>query len=572
MIVFKKLRYMNILSTGNVFTEIQFNRSPSTLIVGENGAGKSTMIEALTFVLYGKPFRNINKPQLLNSITGKGLLVEIEFSIGKINYLIRRGMKPNLFEIYQNGKMLNQNAGMRDDQEFLEKQILKLNYKSFSQIVVLGSANYVPFMQLPAMQRRAVVEDLLDIQIFSVMNSLLKDKIGANKSTLYEVENRIMLVEQKIEMHSKHLNKMKANNDELINRKRIKMDEHQAAVHALEKEINDVVAEMEPLNEKVADHETVTKKRSKLTQMEDLLTDKARKLQKEISFFHDHDNCPTCKQGIDHDFKTTTIQERQAKTDEVSKALTDIEQEIHKVTERLSEIAEINNEISRLNKKYSDNNQQIAFYQRLINDLSEEIDELQNKTPDIDDDGVNESDELKQELKKLEDTREEISHHKAVLDVASVLLKDTGIKTKIIRQYVPIMNKLINKYLAAMDFFVNFELDESFSETIKSRHRDEFTYASFSEGEKLRIDLALMFTWRAIAKLRNSASTNLLIMDEVFDSSLDSAGTEEFLKILESLTQDTNTFIISHKGDQLADKFRSILRFEKHGNFSKIAA
>lgn len=570
MLLFKKIRYQNILSTGNVFTEIQLDRSPSTLIVGENGAGKSTFIEALTFALYGKPFRNINKPQLLNSITGKNLLVEVEFSIGSIDYLIRRGIKPNVFEIYQNGKQLNQNAGARDDQEFLEKQILKLNYKSFSQIVVLGSANYIPFMQLPSQQRRLVVEDLLDIQIFSVMNSLLKTKIAANKDSLSDIESKIMLCEQKIEMHELHMTKMKANSDELIDRKKEKINEQTRLVEQLGAQLIDLQSRIDEQQSLIEDAETTEKRRAKLSQMEDQLAEKAKKLNKEIKFFHDHDNCPTCKQGIDHEFKTETIQQREAKTQEVMDALDQIELEISKTSERLAEIQTINQNITSLNREYTNLNQQISLAQRVINDINEEIEVLENQSISIHQDTAD-IEKATRELNLLHGNKEQLSHDKAVMDVASALLKDTGIKTRIIKQYVPIMNKLINKYLAAMDFFVNFELDESFTETIKSRHRDEFSYASFSEGEKLRIDLALMFTWRAIAKLRNSASTNLLIMDEVFDSSLDSAGTEEFLKILESLTGESNTFIISHKGDQLFDKFQSIIKFEKHGNFSRIA-
>lgn len=571
MIVFKKLRYQNLLSTGNQFTEITLNRSKSTLVVGENGAGKSSFIEALTFALYGKPFRNINKPQLINAITGKGLLVELEFSIGKKEYMIRRGMKPTVFEIYQNGQMLNQNAGARDDQEFLEKNILKLNFKSFSQIVVLGSANYVPFMQLPAMQRRAVVEDLLDIQIFSIMNSILKDKIATNKTDLQEVEYQINLTEQKIELHSKHIDALRANNDELIEQKKQKVREHNEAIDNLSIDTDALLEKVEALNAKIADHEKVNKRKSKLVQMESTLEDKIRKLNKEIQFFHDHDNCPTCKQGIDHDFKNETITNRQAKTLEVNDALQKLEAEIEAANNRLSEISKLNTEIQALNTKIQSNNQSIGFYQRYIKDLNKEIEDLQAQATKIETD-ADDTEKYRKELAAFGKQKETLSKQKAVYDVASHLLKDSGIKTKIIRQYVPIMNKLINKYLAAMDFFVNFELDESFNETIKSRFRDDFSYASFSEGEKMRIDLALMFTWRAIAKLRNSASTNILIMDEVFDSSLDSAGTEEFLKILESLTQDTNTFIISHKGDQLYDKFHSVIRFEKHANFSRIAA
>lgn len=571
MIQFKKLRYQNILSTGNQFTELDLDRSSSTLIVGENGAGKSTFIEALTFALYGKPFRNINRPQLLNSITGKGLLVECEFTIGKKDYMIRRGMKPNIFEIFQNGQMLNQNAGSRDDQEYLEKNILKLNFKSFGQIVVLGSANYVPFMQLPSMQRRAVVEDLLDIQIFSVMNSLLKDKINTNREDMGNVDYKISLLEQKIELHSKHIDALKSNNDDLIAQKHTKIQEHDRAIVLHRAAVEGMMEQVGELNQQIADQNKIESRKTKLVQMESSLEDRIRKLNKEIQFFHDHDNCPTCKQGIDHDFKTKTLDARSSKKGEIEEALTKIETDITTTQERLNFINRTNEQIQQFNVSIQSNNQQISFLQRYINDLNKEIEDLVEQgnkiNTDLDDTGKYET-----ELAGHKKQKELLSKQKVVFDTAAHLLKDTGIKTRIIKQYVPVMNKLINKYLAAMDFFVNFELDESFNETIKSRFRDEFSYASFSEGEKMRIDLALMFTWRAIAKLRNSASTNLLIMDEVFDSSLDSSGTEEFLKILETLAGDTNTFIISHKGDQLFDRFHSIIKFEKHSNFSRIVA
>ena len=571
MIIFKKLRYQNLLSTGNQFTELDLNRSKSTLVVGENGAGKSTFIEALTFALYGTPFRNINKPQLINSITGKNLVVELEFSIGKKEYMVRRGIKPNVFEIFLNGRLIDQTADIREYQEMLEKQILKLNFKSFSQIVVLGSANYVPFMQMKSQDRRKVVEDLLDIQIFSVMNSLLKEKQQTNRSDLQDVDYKIDLCQQKIDMHRKHIDTLKANNDELIEQKRQKIREHQEGVDSYGIDIETLMEQVEALNQQVADQDKVANRKTKLVQMEASLEDRVRKLNKEIQFFHDHDNCPTCKQGIDHDFKNETIQSRQLKTQEVSEAISKIESEIEGANDRLNIIADINKSITSVNTKIQENNQQIKFLNRYITDLTKEIKDLEDQADKITTD-QDETSSFVEELENHSKRKEMLSNQKAVFDVSSHLLKDTGIKTKIIRQYVPIMNKLINKYLAAMDFFVNFELDESFNETIKSRFRDDFSYASFSEGEKMRIDLSLMFTWRAIAKLRNSASTNLLIMDEVFDSSLDAGGTEEFLKILESLTLDTNTFIISHKGDQLYDKFHSVLRFEKHANFSRIAA
>lgn len=571
MILFKKLRWQNLLSTGNQFTEVLLNKSKSTLIVGENGAGKSTILDALSFVLYGKPFRNINKPQLLNSITGKGLLVEIEFSIGNKEYLIRRGIKPGIFEVYQNGNLINQNSDVREYQDMLEKTILKMNHKSFGQIVVLGSANYVPFMQLNAGERRGVVEDLLDIQIFSVMNSLLKDKINQNKSDIREAEYQIELIEQKIELTQKHIESLQSNNDDLIAAK-------EGMIEDLQQQIDDTFRHIEALNKNIAelsahiaDADAVANKKTKILELESTLETKIRALKKEVSFFHDHDNCPTCKQGIDHDFKESRIENRKTQLAEVEEAMSKLDGKITAINDRIKEITYVNNQITSLNNEITECNGDIRSWNNSIDTLKKEIHTIRANTTQIDN-SQNEIDELRKDFGRKNKRKYELLDQKEVLDIASSLLKDTGIKTRIIKQYVPIINKLVNKYLAALDFFVNFELDEKFNETIKSRFRDEFSYASFSEGEKMRIDLALMFTWRAIAKLRNSASTNLLIMDEVFDSSLDVGGTEEFLKILDGLTSDSNVFIISHKGDQLYDKFHSVIRFEKHKNFSRIAA
>lgn len=571
MILFKKLRYMNLLSTGNQFTEIILNRSKSTLIVGENGAGKSSLIDALSFVLYGKPYRNINKPQLINSITGKGMLVEVEFTIGRKEYLIRRGIKPNVFEVYLNGTLINQNSDIREYQEMLEKTILKMNHKSFTQIVVLGSANYVPFMQLSAGERRAVIEDLLDIQIFSVMNTLLRDKITLNKTAIRDADYQIELIEQKIEMQRKHIDSLKNNNESLVQTKQALLDELESKISLAETSSGLLSNKIEELNVLIADQDKISKKKTKLIELESQLETKIKNLRREIKFFHDHDNCPTCKQGIDHDFKNKTIETRDGKTKEINEALSTLEQEILNVNSRIEEITKINSQITLLNSTISNNNVDIRSWNNSVKTLTSEIQSIRANTTQIDI-SVTEIEEHKDTLAKDIKDKYKLIDEREILEVSSSLLKDTGIKTRIIRQYVPIINKLVNKYLAALDFFVNFELDEKFTETIKSRFRDEFSYASFSEGEKMRIDLALMFTWRAVAKLRNSASTNLLIMDEVFDSSLDVSGTEEFFKILDGLTADSNVFIISHKGDSLFDKFHSIIKFEKHSNFSRIAA
>lgn len=571
MILFKAIRWQNMLSTGNQFTEVALDRSKSTLIVGENGAGKSTILDALSFALYGKPFRNINKPQLLNSITQKNLVVECEFMVGSKHFRVKRGIKPAVFEIYQNGEMINQNSSARDYQDYLEKNILKLSFKSFGQIVILGSANYLPFMQLPAHARREVIEDLLDIQIFTTMNNILKEKMATNKGAITEVDYQINLIENKIELTQKHIDSLKTNNDHLIKQKQELIEEISSHILIADMAIKKQNALLEEKMVSVADSEKVASKRSKLVELESQLETKIRNLKKEVSFYHDNDSCPTCRQGIDHDFKNETISDRENKQQEVTDALQKIEAEILAINERVNQIATINKEITAINTKITELNSDIRSWNNNIRILEQEIENLKNNTTVIDSSTTDLS-LLNSQLVAQQKRKEDLANERQVIEVAGVLLKDTGIKTRIIKQYVPIMNKLINKYLAAMDFFVQFELDENFNEKIKSRFRDEFSYASFSEGEKMRIDLALMFTWRAIAKLRNSASTNLLIMDEVFDSSLDVGGTEEFLKILEGLTGDTNTFIISHKGDQLYDKFHSVIKFEKHANFSRIAA
>ena len=570
-ILFKTIRWQNMLSTGNQFTEVALDRSKSTLVVGENGAGKSTILDALSFALYGKPFRNINKPQLVNSMTQKNMVTECEFMVGSKHFRVKRGIKPQIFEIYQNGEMINQNSSARDYQEYLEKSILKLSFKSFGQIVILGSANYLPFMQLPAHSRREVIEDLLDIQIFTTMNNLLKEKVTTNKSAITVADHQINLVENKIELTRKHIDSLKTNNDHLIQQKDDLIKDIKSKICRVENDIAKNNADMLTKVNQIVDSEKVKTKKSRLVDLENQLESKIRVLKKEITFYHDNDSCPTCRQGIDHDFKTSVIDERGSKLDEVAGALDKIEVEIDNVNTRVNQIIEVNKEMAIIGNKISELNSDIRSWNASISTLATEIEGLKKNTSVID-----ESKEdlhiLASHLLSQQKHKEELANERQVIEVAGVLLKDSGIKTRIIKQYVPIMNKLINKYLAAMDFFVQFELDENFNEKIKSRFRDEFSYASFSEGEKFRIDLALMFTWRSIAKLRNSASTNLLIMDEVFDSSLDVGGTEEFLKILEGLTGDTNTFIISHKGDQLYDKFHSVIKFEKHANFSRIAA
>jgi DNA repair exonuclease SbcCD ATPase subunit len=570
VIYFKTVRWKNLLSTGNVFTEVKLNQSSSTLIIGENGSGKSTFVEAISFALYGKPFRKINKPLLVNSINNKNLIVEIEFSIGKKEYFIRRGLKPAVFEILVDDVLLNQEAASKDYQEILEKNILRLTHKSFSQIITLGSSTFVPFMQLPAASRREFIEDLLDIQIFSTMNILLKDRVQKNKDDIAACATRISLCEQKIELNKRHIESMRQNNDEIIEIKQNKINEHNFMIEEVTISRDDSARKLGDYTPVVADQTKLISKLKKINSLQSELQYKITDCSKHIDFFEKHDECPTCTQDIEAGIKSYKLEEGRNKSKELTDAIVKLKEEQDRVDVRLKEIETAQDQIDLLYAEINDCNNKIAMYTRYNAELQKEITNLNVQQKKIETDAT-ELNAAKAELVEIETEKEKLTNARTLLSTAALLLKDGGIKTKIIKQYVPVMNKLINKYLAAMDFFVQFELDENFDEKIKSRFRDEFTYGSFSEGEKMRIDLSLLFTWRAVSKLRNSASTNLLIMDEVFDSSLDTSGTEEFFKILSSVTADTNVFIISHKGDQLFDKFSSVIKFEKVKNFSQIA-
>ena len=568
MILFEKVRYKNILSTGNTFTEVFLNQSKSTLIVGDNGAGKSTMLDALTFALYGKPFRKINKYQLLNSVNNKELLVEAYFSISGNSYVIKRGIKPGIFEVWKNGELLNQDAAARDYQTYLEETILKLNYKSFGQVVVLGSSTFVPFMQLKTGERRDIIEDLLDIQIFTTMNTLLKERLADNKSEITDIKYQIDLLENKIDSAKSHNESIRKIKETEVGKLKDKLKEQVAFVEDEQAKMDVLLDEIEVLNNSIGDKAEQKKKLAEFQELNHDLTSKLNKLRKDVDFYQNHDNCPTCKQGIDHEFKEETIKSSRSTATEIETAKKEIGHKSVVVDERLYAIDLVEDQISEKNISISEHRANYKIGMNTCKSIKKELDGAQQEVEEIDTSDIK---KLESELVDYHASQSELFDHKEILSVVASMLKDGGIKTRIIKQYVPVMNKLINKYLSAMDFFVQFELDENFNETIKSRFRDEFSYSSFSEGEKLRIDLALLFTWRAVSKLRNSVSTNLLIMDEIMDSSLDSAGTEEFLKIIEELSADSNIFIISHKGDQLFDKFDSVIKFEKVKNFSRIA-
>ena len=567
MINFKYVRWKNFLSTGNQPTEIQLDKNSTTLIIGENGAGKSTILDALCFGLFGKPFRTINKAQLVNSINTSGLVVEVEFMIGSRNYKVIRGIKPNVFQICDNDKPMNQEASVRDYQKILEQQILKLNYRSFTQVVILGSSTFIPFMQLKARHRREVVEEILDIQIFSLMNMLLKQKLKDLQEELTSIDNRYELNIEKISLQENYIDDLKKNKDKLISSKKESIENNNKAIQVRTEQRTEMEDENKIYRNKIKDQNDTEQKERKLKDLRATLAEKHKSHSSMLDFFNDNEDCPTCQQHIDEAFKEEMMVKQKQEVEKYQSGMDKMKSELLSTKERLKEIKEIAD-------KFRDNQLSIMSLNTSIIELEKFNHKLKDEIKSFNGGGVSKSDtdklkNLKEEHGKIEVQRKSAKEERNYVEAAKVMLQDTGIKTKIIKQYLPIMNKLINKYLTSMEFYVNFTLNENFEETIKSRFRDDFTYASFSEGEKMRIDLALLFTWRAIAKMKNSTNTNLLILDEIFDSSLDGTGTDEFLKILNTLSGE-NVFVISHKQDVLVDKFKDTIKFAKEKNFSHV--
>ena len=567
MIIFKKVRWKNFLSTGNYFLEVQLDRSPTTLIVGENGSGKSTVLDALCFVLFNKPFRTISKSQLVNSINLGGTIVEIEFVIQKNNFKIIRGMKPNIFEIYCNGRMMNQDANALDTQKILEQQILKLNYRSFTQVVILGSSTFIPFMQLRSKDRREVVEDILDIKIFSLMNFLLKHKVKEVSEELKSIEYEFRLSKEKIDLQNKYIEDIRKNKERIIEEKEHLVFDSERVVLSEQEKADKIKLEIKSLEPETSQKENVKSSIREYHKMEAKLSNRVDENKRQKEFFENNETCPVCTQDIELELKKQKIEEKSKRIQELNSGIDKLKVELDDKEQLLKGIEMLSKQIREKEVEVAKIGTSITHMERLIRQTNIQIQAM--KKGEVSEEDKVKLARLSERCKLQEEQITKLREDKFYVDVARNLLMDTGIKTKIINKYLPIMNKLINGYLTSMDFYVNFTLDNNFNETIKSRHRDEFSYSSFSEGEKMRIDLALLFTWRAVAKMKNSTNTNLLILDEIFDSSLDTTGTDDFLKILHTFA-DQNVFVISHKGDTMFDKFRSVIKFEKQRNFSKL--
>jgi len=570
MIIFKKIRYKNFLSTGNHFNEIDFQQNHTNLIIGTNGAGKSTMLDALTFGLFNKSFRQIKKAQLINATNEKDCVVEVEFSVNSRDYLVRRGIKPNIFDIEINGNPLHKEADDRANQRILEESILKVNYKSFTQIVILGSSTFVPFMQLSTTNRRDVIEDLLDIRIFSVMNNMIKDHIRVKKDQIKSLDLKKENLKDKIELQNNLIQKLTDQGKEKINSNKNKIDDlsSESEKHGLSN--NDLQNQVINLTNDQEKFVGADKKLSKLNNFKGQISNKVSTITKEHKFFTDNTVCPTCTQPIEESFRLNKIADVQTKARELKKGFNDLEESIKTEQDRERQFKKLSKEITKLNHDISQNNTHISLNQRQIGELESEIQTItkQFKDRNIENEKLEEfNSSLNTTIDELSVKRQDIYHY----DFAYSLLKDDGVKTKIIKKYLPYINAQVNRYLQMMDFYINFTLDEEFSETVKSPIHEDFSYSSFSEGEKMRIDLALLFTWREVARVKNSVNTNLLIMDEVFDSSLDGFGTDEFLKIIKFVIRDANIFVISHKSD-LHDKFDSVIKFDKLRGFSSIVS
>jgi DNA repair exonuclease SbcCD ATPase subunit len=568
MIRFTKIRYKNFLSTGNAFTEIDFTRNKSTLVVGQNGAGKSTMLDAISFGLFGKPHRNINKPQLVNSVNGKNCVVEVEFTIGNNNFKIIRGISPGVFEVWKNDQMLNQSSHSKEYQKILEQNILKLNHKSFHQVVVLGSSSFIPFMQLQSGHRREVIEDLLDINIFSKMNTLLREQTNTLKESIRQVSYEVDISKTRIESHEKYIKDVQVLTEANIETKKKKISASQDAINELLKTnttiTDDIEKEQAPIEQEIS---KLTTKQQTIIQYQAQFKQRMTSVAKDAKFYEEHENCPTCSQDITEELRTVKLNSAKSTAKELKIAMDKAKEESTLLESSLSTANETLTKVREWQRDLLSNTKEITRLQGEIRELESEI--ASTAVEDL----HNARNELKEHIEQkqaLMERKLDLNDQLAYNGVISEMLKDTGIKTKIIKQYLPSINKLVNQYLQILDFFVHFDLDESFQETIRSRHRDEFTYESFSEGEKQRIDLSLLFTWRQVAKMKNSIATNLLILDETFDSSLDADGVENLLKILYTLPDDSNIFVISHKGEILDGKFENKIEFYKDKNFSKI--
>ena len=568
MIEFKTIKWKNFLSTGNNFTEVNLNNHNKTLIIGENGAGKSTILDALCFGLFNKPFRKITKPQLINSVNLADCRVEIQFTIGKVDWQINRGMKPTVFEIYKNGVQLNQSASAAEQQKWFEQNVLKLNYKSFTQIVVLGSSTFVPFMQLPAAGRREVIEDILDIRIFSAMNTVLKDRIKENKEAVSEIDYSISLLKDKVDVQKRFIEDLKKQGEDNVTLWQEEITKLELDIKSSHLELERYMRDIDTMTHQMNDLPNPQKELDKLNEFHIKFRSKIKDMESSIKFLTSNDVCPTCNQDITEEFKNYNITSGKEKISKLESALEDIDSKEKTLTDSLNQRNVIQKEINQVQNKINNCFSAINWKQNKVKETENQIQSIKSNTDNVD----REREKMKtliEQGKGQELQRRQISKRSTELKIIADILKDGGVKSTIIRKYLPVMNTLINKHLQELEFYVNFNLDDTFNETIKSRFRDEFSYASFSEGEKMRIDLALLFTWREVAKLKNSVNTNILILDEIFDSSLDGNGTADFINILRTVTDGNNVFVISHKEDMLHDKFDNVIQFKKVKNFSK---